>query len=202
MHAVALWLLEIMSLTAPPERAATEKPMPGWAETVEERRDRYAAIADAARAVAFDPNERPVFGGKHARARTAALLVAIAYHESGFARDVDLGPCYRGKADDGKRCDEGRAACLMQIHISDGQTAEGYTRDELFADRTKCFRSGLHLVRRSFQACRELPEKHRLASYASGTCKGGLRGSEELMALYGKFSTRLPIPSDTPAPKK
>ncbi|HTJ84565.1 MAG TPA: hypothetical protein VL400_22755 [Polyangiaceae bacterium] len=198
MHPVALWLFEVMALVAPPDRAANEKAFPGYQETIEERRERYAAIAEAARDVAYDPNEKPVFGGKYGRARTAALMLAVAYHESGFMKDVDLGPCWRGKAGTSTRCDSGRAACLMQIHVADGQTAEGYTREELFADRKKCFRSGLHLLRRSMSACSHLPEKHKLASYASGTCKGGLKDSESLMALYEKFASLKPMPKADP----
>jgi len=206
MHPVALWLLEVMTLVASPDRAANQKAFPGYEETVAERRGRYAEIAEAARDVAYDPEEKPAFGGKYGRARTAALMMAVAYHESGFMKDVDVGPCWRGRANTSTRCDSGRAACLMQIHVSDGQTAEGYTREELFADRKKCFRAGLHLLRRSMAACSHLPEKHKLASYASGTCKGGLKDSESLMALYEKFATLRPIPkaeaSKSDAPKK
>jgi hypothetical protein len=47
-------------------------------------------------------------------------------------------------------------------------------------------------------ACSHLPEKHKLASYASGTCKGGLKDSESLMALYEKFASLKPMPKADP----
>lgn len=194
MDAATTWLVALMSTFAPPERAATERPFPGWQETVEQRRERYEGIAAAVREVAYDPDERPVFGGAKGRARTAALLLAIAWHESGFARDVDLGPCWRGRANDSPRCDFGRATCLLQIHTRDGKTREGWTPAELLADRTKCIRAGLHLVQSSFSACRANPPRHRLAAFASGRCTAGQSGSERLLSLGERFATRLPIP--------
>lgn len=194
MDAATTWVLALMTTFAPPERAATERGFPGWQETVEERRERYVGIATAVRNVAWDPKEKPIFGGERGRARTAALLLAIAWHESGFARDVDLGPCYRGRANDGARCDYGRAHCLLQVHARDGKTEEGWTPAELVADREKCFRAGMHLVLRSFAACRKNPPKHRLAAFASGRCDAGQSGSERLLALGERFATRLKQP--------
>lgn len=194
MDAATTWLLALMSTFAPPERAAIERPFPGWQESVEDRRARYEAIASAVRNVAYDPEEKPVFGGPHGRARTAALLLAIAWHESGYARDVDLGPCWRGRSNDSSRCDFGRAHCLLQVHARDGKTREGWTPAELVADREKCFRAGLHLVQSSFAACRANPAKHRLCAYASGRCSAGQAGSERLLSLAERFATRLSIP--------
>src|SRR5690606_35608375 len=105
----------------------------------------------------------------------------------GFARDVDLGPCWRGRANDSWRCDFGRAHCLLQVHARDGKTREGWTPAELVADREKCFRAGLHLVQSSFAACRANPAKLRLAAYASGRCTAGQAGSERLLALGERF---------------
>jgi len=194
MDAATTWLFALMTTFAPPERAATERAFPGWEETVEDRRERFAAIATAVRNVAFDPAEKPVFGGERGRARTAALLLAIAWHESGYSRDVDLGPCWRGRANDGPRCDHGRAHCLLQVHARDGKTLEGWTPAELHADREKCFRAGLHIVQRSFAACRKNPPQHRLAAYASGRCDAGQSGSERLLALGERFATRRKAP--------
>jgi hypothetical protein len=191
---IAEWLLALMVAFAPPERAARHDQFPGWEETSDERRERYASIGRDLYAYVYDPETKPVFGGKKGRARTAALLLAIAYHESGFAKDVDKGPCYRGKNGNSARCDSGLSACLMQIHIGEGSTPEGWKKKDLFADRKKCFASGLRLIRKSFSACRSLPMKHRLNAYASGSCSKGQSGSERLMALADKFSTRLPMP--------
>lgn len=191
---VADWLLALMVAFAPPERAEKHDPFPGWEETTAERRDRYAEIGRDLYAYVYHPDTKPVFGGKKGRARTASLLLAIAYHESGFAKDVDKGPCYRGKSGNSARCDSGMSACLMQIHIGDGSTPEGWTQKDLFADRKKCFAAGLRLIRRSFAACKSLPIKHRLNAYASGSCAKGHEGSERLMNLADKFATRSPIP--------
>ncbi len=207
MDAATAWLVATMAAFAPTERASVERGMPGWTETKAQREERYVAIAKAIVEVASDPDEKPVFGGATGRARTAALLAAIAWHESGFARDVDIGPCYRGRANDGARCDHGRAACIMQIHTREGQTLEGYSKEELFADRVKCVRAGLHLVQKSFAACKGNPPKHRLAAFASGRCSAGQSGSEMLLALGERFATRIKgpriaarPPSDPPAP--
>ena len=191
---VADWLLALMVAFAPPERAEKVDPFPGWEETTEERRERYADIGRDLYAFAYHPDTKPVFGGKKGRARTAALLLAIAYHESGFAKDVDKGPCYRGKNGDSARCDSGLSACLMQIHLGKGTTPEGWTQKDLFDDRKKCFGAGLRLIRKSFSACRSLPLKHRLNAYASGSCAKGHAGSERLMNLGEKFASRLPMP--------
>lgn len=195
MDAATAWLVATMAAFAPPERASVERGMPGWSETKAQREERYGGIAEAIARVVSDPDEKPVFGGEKGRARTAALLAAIAWHESGFARDVDIGPCYRGRANDGARCDHGRAACLMQIHVNpDGRTLEGWTKEELFADRTKCFRAGLHLLQKSFASCKANPPKHRLAAFASGRCSAGQSGSEKLLSLGERFSTRIKGP--------
>jgi hypothetical protein len=194
MDAPTTWLLALMTTFSPPERASREHAFPGWAETPEQRVERYRGIASAVRDVVYDPSERPVFGGPKGRAKTGALLLAIAWHESGYARDVDLGPCWRGRQNDGQRCDFGRAHCLMQIHARDGATEEGWTPDELKADRSKCFRAGLHLVQKSFAACKSNKMQHRLAAFASGRCSAGQSGSERLLSLGERFFVRLARP--------
>ncbi len=194
MNAMTEWLLAMLVAAAPPERAATEEAFPGWAETAEERKARYQAIADDAHAVVFDKATRPLFGGPHGRARTGALLLAVAYHESGLKKDVDVGPCYRGKSGKSTRCDSGRSACLMQIKVADGKTPEGWTQADLFADRKKCFRAGLRLLRSSMGLCKHLPLKHRLAAYASGSCEKGHAGSEALITLAERFMTVSRVP--------
>jgi hypothetical protein len=194
MSMMTEWLLAIIVSAASPERAATEDAFPGWAETVAERKERFTSIASDLEAFVFDEKTRPVFGGDHGRARTAALVLAVAYHESGFMKDVDIGPCYRGKSGQSARCDSGKSACLMQIRIADGKTPEGYTREELFKDRRKCFEAGLRLLRSSLGMCKHLPLKHRLAAYASGSCDKGLDGSERLMALADKFTVVSKMP--------
>lgn len=183
---LAVWLATIMVSAAPPE--GPRRSVPGWEETPDARRTRYGAIAEAAARVALDPATPPLFAGAQGRAQTAALLLAIAHHESGFAPDVDQGPCYRGPGYVG-RCDGGASACLMQVRVGDGQTREGWTRDELFADREKCFRAGLAIARRSARACALLPPLHRMTAYASGGCASALGKvrSAEIVSEWRRF---------------
>jgi hypothetical protein len=183
MEPVVAWLVSLMASLAPPEVAAAQPAFPGWAETAEERAARYESIASDLAAVVYAPETRPLYSGRRARARTAALLVALAFKESGFAPDVDRGPCV--KIRDPKtgyaRCDGGASACMLQVRTGAGTTLEGWTREELFADRKKCFTAGMNAARRSFVACARLGLDSLLNVYASGTCeRGGPQGKERL----------------------
>lgn len=182
MDVVATWLLSLMVWQSPPERA-----MP-YGEESSERTTRYGEIAADLRAVAYDPAIEPLFGGADGRARTAALVLAVALKETALARDADVGPCEKG------RCDGGRAACLMQIRIGAGSTREGWTQADLFGDRRKCFRSGVELLRRSMRACRHLPVDARLSAYASGACSRGGNASRARYRVYGLLVGRGPLP--------
>jgi hypothetical protein len=178
-----------MKVIAPPERLVAAPQFSGWEETIEAKEARYLSIANDIAQVAYDPDEQPAFAGRRGRQETAALLLAIAFKESGFAHDVDKGPCVQHK--DRKtgyvRCDGGASACMMQIRIGAGTTKEGWTQRDLFADRTKCFRAGLSLVRRSMNACREHPVEYRLNAYASGVCSLGHSGSKDRMRYWRKL---------------
>jgi len=96
-------------------------------ETSEEGEARYEQIADAAISVAYDPDEKPIFGGKYGRAKTLALILSIAYFESGYRKDVDLnlGPLARG--------DKGESWCMMQFRLGrpsfDGDTKKRVVLD-------------------------------------------------------------------------
>jgi hypothetical protein len=161
------WILALALGAVPPERAHNP---PGWEEDTDTRRARYASIAADLAAVVYDPHERPLFDGPRGRAQTAALLLGIAVLESGLARDVDLGPCWRGEGGRGPRCDRGRAFCVLQVH-ADGpghRTREGWTGEDLTADRRKCFRAGLAIARGSFGRAAGADPSHRLDSYAGG----------------------------------
>lgn len=191
MEATA-WILSLMLAVAPPRDSSNAK----WAyvdarETKEAAVARYEEIAKAISEVAFDPTEAPLFTGPHGRARTAALLVAVASVESGFRRDVDLGigPKARGSGID---------SCLMQVRPSrNALTSEGWTWRDLVEDRQKCFRSGMHVLRRSLATCAKDPILDRLAAFTSGKCGEGLPGSRIRMSLAQKlFSTRPPSERD------
>lgn len=190
------WCLALMTAFAPLERAAQVQAFPGYEETIQQRGERYEAIASAVVSVAFDPHRLPVYKGPNGRARTAALLLAVAYHESGFSKDVDEGPCYRGPDGKSARCDGGHAACMMQIHPGPGAvTSEGWTEADLFGDRRKCFASGMESLRKAAQTCAKYGQEYTFSSYAAGTCdRRGLKGSKELLALQDRFYKRLPVP--------
>lgn len=173
----------MMAIVAPPE-TVSKYAQPGHAETVEQVRARYHSIASDLVSVVFDPAETTPYGqGFIGRLRTGALVLAVATMESGFARDVDVGPCYRGPSNQGGRCDAGRSACLLQIQVGIGNTKEGWSRADLTKDRKKCFKAGLRMMRQSISSCRKNPPLHGLAAYASGTCSRGLKESEARMKL-------------------
>lgn len=162
----------------PPDRYAALPTYPEARETAEERAERYAEIArDISDVVLEDrPQASPT-----ARRRTAALLFSIAIHESGLARDVDLGPCAPARLKIGG-CDGGRAVSLWQVQNHDLPT------------RKDAARTALRLARRSLTACRHLPTRYQLAAYASGTCiseKGRAR-SAEIWKIFERV-TRDPV---------
>ena len=153
-----------MLALAPPELLAELPQWSGHEETAVEKRARYTAIAlDLEEAVLDSP---PLPGMN--RRRTAATLLGIAFMESGFAHDADLGPCV------GKRCDAGRAACLLQVQ------APAEERARLFADRRACFRRGLDVARRSLVSC-----GGELTAYAAGNCESliGRAAGRKRMAM-------------------
>jgi hypothetical protein len=70
----------------------------------------------------------------------------------------------------------------MQIRVGRGKTEEGYAHAELVADRDKCFRVGLRMLRRSIGACRRLAPLDWLSAYARGQCVADDPTSHALMA--------------------
>ncbi|WP_437781524.1 hypothetical protein [Sorangium sp. So ce1097] len=159
MDAVIAWAVGIMMTWAPPGMSRIKDAI----ETPEAGRARYHEIASAAAKVAYDPELKPLFGGPRGRAETMALILSIAYHESGYRRDVDLG---LGKLARG----EGVDSCLLQVRVGAGKTREGWSHEDLVGDREKCFRAGLSLIRKSFGACRKQDARDRLSAYTRGRC--------------------------------
>jgi hypothetical protein len=166
-------------------------------ETYEEGKTRYESIADDILSVAYDPTEKPIFGGQYGRAMTAALIAALAMHESYFRKDVDegIGPAARG--------DSGESWCIAQIRMgkpeADGKTTRriivtgdslkfvndksktvGWGGEDLMADRNNCIRAAIRIARMSFYTCSKLPVEERLALYASGdgSCTKGRDASK------------------------
>ena len=156
---ITAWALAIMVAWAPPGRSKISNAI----ETEEEGHARYAEIAQTAIEVAYDPTTPPLFKGAYGRASTTALLLAVAFHESGFRRDVDLG---LGKLARGSGTD----SCLMQIRVGAGRTPQGWSHANLVQDRRKCFLAGLALIRKSFAACHRLSIRDWLSAYTRGRC--------------------------------
>ncbi|WP_437288750.1 hypothetical protein [Sorangium sp. So ce406] len=159
MDSLIAWAVGIMVTWAPPGTSLIKDAI----ETPEAGRARYQEIASAAAKVAYDPESKPLFGGPRGRAETMALLLSIAYYESGYRRDVDLG---LGKLSRGSGVD----SCLLQVRVGAGKTREGWSHEDLVGDREKCFRAGLALIRRSFGACRKQDARDRLSAYTRGRC--------------------------------
>jgi len=185
------WVVDRMQLWSPPGITYVKDAK----ETPEEGRTRYESIANDAISVVYDPSEKPIFQGKNGRAMTLALLTSVAFSESAFRKDVDLGvgPLSKG--------DSGRSWCLAQVMMgkaeADGKTRTrvvvgengglrfvndpsketGWGGEDLVEDRTKCFRVALRLARMSFASCASLPVRDRLSMYASGSCSAGSQAS-------------------------
>jgi hypothetical protein len=181
MDVLISWAVAFMMAWAPPGRSKIKEAL----ETPDEGRARYADIAKSAMEVVYDPGRRPLFGGSRGRAQTMALLLSIAYHESGFRRDVDLG---LGKLARGSGVD----SCLLQIRVGAGRTADGWSHEDLVRDREKCFRAGLAVMRRSFNACRHLDPLDWLGAYTRGRCVADERHSRSRVGLARK-APRVPL---------
>lgn len=167
-------------------------------ETVTEAQERVKDIAGDVIEVVYNPETKPLFEGEFGRAKTAALLLAIATNESGFRKDVDfgVGPKARG--------DGGQSWCLMQLKVGQNRTIpwnfvedrvprwndpktdifQGYYGFELVTERRLCLSEGLKLMGASMRACRKLPLNQRLAGYVIGSCSNpeGYPGSEDRFA--------------------
>ena len=167
-------VLAVMLQLAPPERARAAAP--GFEETVEERTARYGEIARDIVEVVVDKGRVPGFSS----VETIALVVAVAHHESGFAADIDAGECFRGV--DPKRCDSGRAICILQVHAFAGATA-----NEL-KDRRTCIASAVYKLRASANMCRTNAPADRFAAYGSGSCDAGREGSAALFGMWRRVN--------------
>jgi hypothetical protein len=189
-QAVVAWLVSIMLTAAPPAKGRT---YPEAAETREHGEERYREIAQAVVDVTYDPEEAPLYGGKKARALTALTVLSVAFYESGFRKDVDLGLGRHARGD------AGGSHCLMQRHIGHGKTAEGWDGADLVADRTKCLRAGLHHIRLSMRACRKLALVDRLSVYTSGRCMADEPGARARMQTAWTWASRFSVPKDDAA---
>jgi len=154
-----------------------------WTPAREVDRARYTEIASDIASVVYDPAEEPLYAGPDGRARTAALLASIAAHESTFRVDVENGHA---------RGDGGTSWCFMQLHIGSGKTVEGWTGEDVSADRKLCFRAGLHIARESFRMCKGSPANEMLGAYASGQC-GSSPESRQMITRAIAYSQHHPV---------
>jgi len=150
MSNLAVYCMTLLVTLSPPD-PAKHRPPPGWHETLEQRVERYQGIAADVAAVARTRVE-------------AAVLLGVAWHESGFARDVDLGPCYQGPGFKG-RCDGGRAVGMWQI-----QEANREKRDLWRQNRREAAREAWRRILMSRASCAKNVPDEVLALYASGNC--------------------------------
>ena len=185
MTAVVEWLLALALQFAPPSQALR---FPGYDETADAARARYAVIAEDIAAVVQSHEPLPGL----TRVESAAFVLAMAVGESALALDADKGPCFRGRhlgRNYAGRCDSGRAVGVLQVQLASG-------RAEHFADRRKLLAVGLEALRGSLWACVSLPVDERLAAYASGSCanEGGKAGSRKRWALFSQILNARPAP--------
>ena len=157
-----VWLVAMLNALVPRGYDAPSYRYEGTWESKADTQARFLAIAEAVVDVAYDPSERPIFRGAHSRANTAVLILAVAFWETRFRLDADIG---RGKK---ARGDSGNSWCLMQLNIGRGKTQEGWSGPELVVDRRKCISAGLHLLQQTWGCGPDALDS--LSTYASGQC--------------------------------
>jgi hypothetical protein len=198
LKAVTAWIFSFMVSAAPPGRKVY---YPEGQETKEDALVRYDAVARDIVDVVYSPNVKPLFTGPNGRAQTVSVILSVMSHESAFMRHVDLG---LGKY---ARGDQGRSWCSMQINIGAGKTMkwnvkhdrpvewnddpadvfDGYTGEELIANRKLCISEGLKILRISFGSTKGLPLDERLRVYASGDRNKGAEASRNRMRTAMMF---------------
>ena len=196
MEQFVAWIVAFIISVSPPGRNSY---VPDARETREEAVARYESIARDIVTVVTE--EEPLFSGPTGRIRTASVIMSIMFFESGFRRDVDLGI---GKLAKG---DNGNSVCMMQLNIGKGRTfawntvknrpslpadpadevVQGWTQQEISADRKKCIRAGYRIMRISFGSGRGLPSLDKLRVYASGSVNGGVKESHARMGMALRY---------------
>lgn len=131
-----------------------------------------------ATAIAHVAEEEPLFQEADpaaAEQKTAALLVAMAWHES------RLKPTAKSR--------NGKWYCLYQIdkrHFADPQKA--------LDDPEFCTRKAVQILRTSLKQCASSPMDERLAQFMSGTCRKARLQSRYRMFLTRKLLREHPCP--------
>ena len=150
-------------------------------EPLADAQTRYESIAEDITAVVMDESEPPLFEGPAAREATGVLLSAIAWHESGFRKDVDVCKGVMSKGDNG------RSVGLLQVMA--GPNYEGHTSKEICADRRLAIRLGLHVLRRAKEGCKGAPRSW-LQSYAAGGCGIKSASSRDVCSAFERVSQK------------
>jgi hypothetical protein len=150
-------------------------------ETLTDAQTRYESIAEDITAVVMDENEPPLFSGPAGREATGVLLSAIAWHESGFRKDVDVCKGVRSKGDNG------RSVGLLQVMA--GPNYEGHSAHEICDDRRLAIRLGLHVLRRAKDACKGAPRSW-LQSYAAGGCGVRSASSRDVCSAFERVGQK------------
>jgi hypothetical protein len=151
-------------------------------EPLDEAEKRYESIAEDLAAIVNDENEPPLFSGPAGREATAVMLSAIAWHESGFRRDVDACKGARSKGDDG------RSLGLLQVMA--GPNHEGHSADEICGDRRLALRLGLHVLRRAKENCAKGGPRSWLQSYAAGSCSTPSNASRDVCTAFERVGLK------------
>jgi hypothetical protein len=168
-YAFALWILALLRSVAPhPPVVRGMQP--------EDPADFDARLGSIALDIASAAEEAPIRSlGPHPRARTAALLVAVASTETGLALDTDIGPCIPSPP---TRCDSGKAVSIWQVHVPPEEAAI------YFADRRRAALLAIRRLSSSLFVCRHSLGLDALSAYASGDCEHGLPESRRQMGVY------------------
>ncbi len=190
MNTLSSWILSVIISIAPGSGK------PSKFETEAEMKARFEATAiDMAEAIRLS---NPLFKGKDAELKTAALVTAVAYFEGGFMKDVDEGKL---------RGDGGSSWCHMQLHIGSGHVMLGtdemktWTGKDLIKDRVKCFRAGIEVLRSSMATCQKYgPDM--LSQYTTGRCTVGQREARHRWEKFEKIYKGFPYKKEINAPEK
>ena len=142
---------------------------------------RYESIAEDISAVAMDESEPPLFKGAAGREATAILLSAVAWHESGFRKDVDICKGIRSKGDNG--------LSVGLLQVMRGRNYEGHSAKEICDDRKLGIRLGLHVLRRAKETCSGGPRLW-LQSYAAGFCNIDSSSSRDKCAAFERVGQK------------
>jgi hypothetical protein len=161
------WILGLILTLSPPRDTARESADAMLGRYV----DIAAAIADVVQ------TEEPLFSGPLGRERTASVLVATAWLESGFRVDIASGET---------RGDKGRACSLWQVQAPPVPCAV------FVHDRRAEAAYALSLMRRSFAATRGMPLDDRLRVFASGRTDCGGEASRARMQEARRLFARVP----------